>query len=85
MAEFTKGPWKAAKDNYGVLRIWAGTQSLGSCESDGGLSNEEEQANAKLISQSPAMFDLLKAIYRTKLYPERFTVKIEKIIGEVEK
>lgn len=47
--QHTATPWKVLRDNYGVVRLWSGIQDLGSVTSDGGISREEEEANADYI------------------------------------
>jgi len=61
----TPGPWKIAKDNYGVERVWDSRLDcdIACCEGDGSLPREERVANTRLIAAAPELLAALKAAW----------------------
>lgn len=66
-AKHTPGPWRVARDNYGITRIWgmdgegddAGECDIACAEGDGSIPPERREANSRLIAAAP---DLLEAL-----------------------
>jgi hypothetical protein len=67
IARHTEGPWKVAKDNYGVERIRDSELDcdVACCTGDGSIPLEERQANTRLIAAAP---DLLWALNQAIAY-----------------
>ena len=62
MSQHTPGPWRIARDTYGVERIWGPQdESVACAEGDGFIDDEERKANAQLIKAAPALLAACKA------------------------
>ena len=83
----TPAPWKVNPDGdpRTKYRVYAGKSLV--CDADGALPSDENAANARLISFSPAMFDVIKALVNCPDYDQINTIEMNAandIIREIE-
>lgn len=87
MSKHTPGPWNVTTESFG--RIYVSTIIEGSvsvvaeCWPVGYYKNDEQEANARLIAKSPALFDLLKSAVENPDDPAYWLYTAEKIIQEL--
>ena len=75
MSKHTPTPWVAAKDSYGVPRIWSGTNDVASTAGDGSIESVEREANAEFIVRACNSYeDLMEVSARCLREFDRCTV-----------
>lgn len=63
MSQHTPGPWRIARDTYGVERIWGPEDESVACTvGDGFIDDAERKANTQLIKAAPTLLASCKEL-----------------------